>query len=113
MSTIQHPKGDWDGAASGPRFADLLRLHADRLPLRVHITVQPWDMVGGYTVEVELQDEPEAGWLYEVTDWVNGVRVLDPHGEDMSTVQGIAYFEARSAGQTPAASLRSAVPRGG
>lgn len=75
------------------------------------MTLTPWDMAGGYTVGVEVEGDPAVGWLYEVSDWVDGVRVLDPHDEDMTVDQGVAYFDARCAGNSPKDSSYIAVPR--
>lgn len=101
----------WGTEASGPWFAELLRVRAEQLGRRVGVTLAPWEMAGGYTVEIEVESDPALSWLYEVTDWVDGVRVLDPHGEDLTIDQGVAYLDARCAGNSPVASLRLAVPR--
>lgn len=101
----------WGDGASGPWFGELLRVRAEQQDRRVRVTVAPWDMAGGYTVEIEVENDLAVSWLYEVTDWVAGVRVLDPHGEDMTIDQGVAYFEARCVGKSPVESLRIAVPR--
>lgn len=47
----------------------------------------------------------DAGAFYEVADWIDGVRILDPDGEDVSVEQGLAYLAARIRGDEPGQAL--------
>lgn len=41
------------------------------------------------------------GLMCEVADWVDGVRILDPHGEDVTVDVGLRYVEARASDLSP------------
>ena len=67
--------------------------------LEVVITCEVWSAEGGYIVHVDVP--PHLELLFEVDDWVEGVRVMDPHGEDVSVAEAVDYFAARADGRTP------------
>lgn len=50
-------------------------------------------------------DDVDASAFYEVADWIDGVRILDPDGEDVSVEQGLAYLAARIRGDEPGQAL--------
>lgn len=45
--------------------------------------------------------------LCEVADSIDGVRVMDPHGEDVSVERALRYISARAAGVSRAEAWRS------
>lgn len=53
----------------------------------------------------------DADLLFEVDDWVDGVRVMDPRGEDVSVGQAVDYFAARAVGHTREEAQRLALNR--
>ena len=67
--------------------------------MEVVITCEAWSAKGGYIVHVDVPPHLES--LFEVDDWVEGVRVMDPHGEDVSVAEAVDYFAARADGRTP------------
>lgn len=105
MSEVPPTAPVWNGRPSGDQFAELLAQRADALGLRVSIEVTPWQLDGAYGVSVDWP-KSQAGVLFEVADWLDGVRILDPNGEDDSVEQGLAYFAARSQGHSATQALR-------
>lgn len=53
------------------------------------------DLPWSFLVDVDWSG---GGLLCEVSDWVNGVRVLDDDGEDVSIEAALRYVAARAAG---------------
>jgi len=104
------PAGIWQGEPSGPRFAELLRKRAHQMDLRVAVNVVPTKELGGYLVDIDWEADPGHGMFCEVTDWVDGVRIMDPAGEDVTVEQALVYFAARAKGSSPQEALRVAVP---
>lgn len=106
------PAGIWQGEPSGPHFAELLRERARQMGVRVAVEVVPLQPVGvgHYHVVINWEADPGYGMLCEVTDRVNGVRVLDPDGEDITVEQALVYFAARAKGSSPEEAFRVAVP---
>jgi hypothetical protein len=100
----------WQGQASGEAFAGRLRERADSLDLPTVIGVQPWEQSGAYGVSVAWGNGPEQAVMYEVADWVDGCRVLDHHGADLTVAQGVTYFEAVAAGMSYRQALSHADP---
>ena len=75
-----------------------------RLDLEVTVTYEAWSASGGYIVHVD----GAADLLFEVDDWVEGVPVMDPLGEDVSVAEAVDYFAARALGDTPEQARRLA-----
>ena len=80
------------------RFCELVRLRSSTIGVDVAITCQLWS-AGGYIVDVDVS--AHLGLLFEVDDWVDGVRVMDPHGEDVTVAEAVDYFAARATGHPP------------
>lgn len=87
----------------------MLRERADQLALVVDVEVVPYKLAGSYGVGVEWGETADEGVSYEVADWMRGVRILDPDGENVTVEQGLAYFEARAGGERRQQALRGAV----
>lgn len=104
------PAGIWQGEPSGQRFAALLSERARQMGVQAAVDVVPLQAVGTYLVSIDWEPGPDTGLLCEVVDWVNGIRILDPHGEDVTVDQALAYFGARAKGSSPQEALRVAVP---
>jgi hypothetical protein len=109
-TTPRQPAGIWQGEPSGQRFAALLSERASQTGIRVTVDVVPMKEVDGYLVNLHWEAEPDDGLLYEVVDWVNGVRIMDPHGEDVTVEQSLVYFTARTKGTSPQDAFQIAVP---
>jgi hypothetical protein len=109
-TTSPQPASIWQGEPSGQRFAALLSERASQSGIRVTVDVVPVKEVGGYLVNIRWEAEPDDGLLYEVVDWVNGVRIMDPHGEDVTVERALVYFTARTKGTAPQDAFRIAVP---
>jgi hypothetical protein len=88
----------WHGIPSGEQYAALLRQRANRLGVAVEVEVRAYDPAGSYGIIAEWCRAADNSVLYEVADWVDGVRVLDPNGEDISIDEGLDYFAARAGG---------------
>lgn len=89
------PAAVWQGQSNGEAFSSRLRERADPLDLPAVIEVQPWEQSGGCGVSVEWGDGPDQAVMYEVADCVDGCRVLDHHGEDMTVAQGARVLRGR------------------
>ena len=88
----------WTSGASGAQLATMLEHRAQTLHTPVQIEVTEWEP-GQFGVSVDWAADGD-GLLLEVCDWVDGVRLLDPHGEDVSVDQALDYFAARLSGRT-------------
>ena len=88
------------------RFRELVRLRSGTLDVDVAITCELWS-AGGYIVHVDVS--PDLELLFEVDDWVDGVRVMDPHGEDVTVAEAVEYFAARATGHMPDQAWRLAL----
>ena len=67
------------------------------------VAVEPTQTAGLSLVIVEIESGPSI--LYEVADWVTGVRVLDPDGEDLTISAALDYIILRVGGLKPSAAL--------
>lgn len=101
MDGTPPPAGIWKGEPSGQFFAALLRERARQIGVQVAVEVVPSEAVGRYIVDIDWDAKPDDGFLCEVADWVNGVRIVDPHGEDVTVEQALTYFAARATGTSP------------
>ena len=88
----------WTDGSSGRQLSTLLESRARSLGIAVHVTVTEWEP-GHFGVSVDWASDPE-GLLMEVSDRVDGVRLLDPHGDDVSVDEALDYFAARLSGAT-------------
>lgn len=79
------------------QFGMLIRARSAELGVEVAITYECWRDPGGYIVHID----GAADLLCEVDDWVEDVRVMDPHGEDVTVAEAVDYFAARALGRTP------------
>lgn len=79
------------------RFGELIRERSRGLGHAVTITTEVWSAGGGHIVRVDAS--PDLDLLFEVDDWVEGVRVLDPDGDDVTVAEAVGYFAARATGQ--------------
>jgi hypothetical protein len=100
VSEIPHRVAPWHGMPSGEQFAALLRQRANDLGVTIDVEVRAYDLAGSYGVIAEWGRAAANTLMYEVADWVDGVRVLDPKDEDVSIDEGLDYFVARIAGAT-------------
>jgi len=91
------------GGLAGDQLATMLKERAASLGFEVQVEVQVWTP-GNYGVSVDWPGNPN-GLRFEVADGLDGVRVLDPDGEDLTTQQALDYFSARLAGHTPKAAM--------
>jgi hypothetical protein len=110
MEGTPPPAGIWQGEPSGHRLAALLREQARQASVQVVVDVIPLQAVGAYHVSIDWDAGPDSGLLFDVVDWVGGVRILDPDGEDVTVEQALAYFAARAIGGSPQEAFRTAVP---
>lgn len=87
----------WKGP-SGPAFARLVRGRLAGVP-GLEVDVRPvserGSPPGAYLVDVGWRGGD--GVLCEVVDWVDGVRIMDPHGEGVTVDIGLRYLQARAA----------------
>lgn len=58
---------------------------------------------GAYLVQVSVHEGPDL--LYEVADWVQGARIMDPDGEDLSLEEALRYLRLRIRGLPPSEAL--------
>ena len=65
------------------------------------VAVEPTQTAGLSLVSVEI--EPGPSILCESADWVAGVRVLDPNGEDLTISAALDYIDLRVDGLKPSA----------
>ena len=79
------------------RFGELIRERSRDLGLEPTITNEVWSSGEGYILRVDVS--PDLDLLFEVDDWVEGVRVLDPDDEDVTVAEALDYFAARATGQ--------------
>lgn len=98
----------WAGEPSGAQFAAMIRTRAASLGIDVGVEVIPWSPAGLYGVGVQWGGGQDL--LFEVADWVDDVRILDPHGEDVSVQEGLEYFAARVSGESTPEAPRRASP---
>jgi hypothetical protein len=74
------------------------------------VAVEPTQTAGLALVSVEIESGLDI--LFEVADWVPGVRVLDPNGEDLPISAALDYIVLRVDGLNPSTALtRATVPR--
>lgn len=71
--------------SSAHRFGSLIQGRGAKLDLEVTITDEAWSANGGYIIHVD----GAADLLFEVDVWVEGVRVMNPHGEDVSVAEAV------------------------
>jgi hypothetical protein len=106
MDETQRPNV-WDGN-SGELFAELVRGQLDREGRTARVEVLPVKPqaapAGAYLVDVAVQDGP--GLLFEMADWIDGARVMDPHGDDLSRTEALNYLHLRCSGKSPRDALR-------
>lgn len=79
------------------RFGALIRKRSADLGVDVTVAYERWAAPGGYIVHIN----GAADLLFEVDDWAEGVRVMDPHGEDVTDAEAVNYFAARAVGHPP------------
>lgn len=94
QEVVAEPPAD----SAARHFGDLVRERSVVLGVEVTTTFKAVasSINGGYFVQVA----GDVDLLFEVDDWVQGVRVMDPHGEDVTVEQAVDYFAARAVGQT-------------
>jgi hypothetical protein len=59
---------------------------------------------GAYLVEVSVHEGPHL--LYEVADWVQGARIMDPDGENLTLEEALRYLRLRIMGLSPSEALK-------
>ncbi|MFC0628292.1 hypothetical protein [Kribbella deserti] len=79
-------------------MAALIRERASAAGVVVRVEVHSRELAGASGVGVDWDG---GDLLFEVVDWVDGVRILDPNGEDVSIADALQYFELRAFGHTP------------
>jgi len=96
----------WQGD-SGELFAEMVREQLDKEGRTADVEVNPVSPTvappGAYLVSVEVHDGPDL--FFEVADWVDGARVMDPHGEDLSRAEALRYLQLRCGGKSPVEAL--------
>ena len=90
------PLVDPPNDSAAHRFGELIRERSRDLGLEPTITNEFWSAGAGYILRVDVS--PDIDLLFEVDDWVEGVRVLDPNGEDVTVAEALDYFAARATG---------------
>ena len=97
------------GGASGDTFAALVRQAVTDMGRTAKVTTSPVSTqaapLGAYLVDVTVDGGPEL--LYEVSDWVEGARVMDPHGEDLTLHGALEYLRHRIMGVPPVKALKT------
>lgn len=71
------------------------------------VEVIPWELPGAYGVVASWE---AADVMFEVVDWSDGVRILDPSGEDVALPDALQYFELRATGSTPDEAFTGIIP---
>ena len=95
----------WAGP-SGDAFAVMVRRRLGGVPgAEVNVTPLGGEPPASFLVEVGWS---AGGLLCEVSDSVNGVRVLDDDGEDVSVEAALRYIAARAAGISKSGAWRQA-----
>ena len=97
------------GGVSGDAFAVLVRQAVTDMGRTANVTTSPVSPQtappGAYLVDVSVDGGP--GLLYEVADWVEGARVMDPHGEDLTLPEALDYLRHRIMGVPPSKALKT------
>ena len=95
----------WEGP-SGDAFALMVRRRLGGVPgVEVNVTPLDGEPPSSFLVDVDWSG---GGLLCEVSDSVDGVRVLDDDGEDVSVDAALRYIAARAAGTSKTGSWRQA-----
>jgi hypothetical protein len=109
----KHRKGSDSPSAAGGTVERFRQLAEGRLRdhgIVASVAVEPTKTAGLALVSVEVESGLDI--LFEIADWVPGVRVLDPNGEDLTISAALDYIVLRVDGLNPSAALsRAAVPR--
>lgn len=96
------------GGRSGDAFAERVREVVNDCGRTANVDVTPVSeqiaSSGGYLVRVSVHEGP--GLLYEVADWVQGARVMDPDGEDLTLEEALRYLRLRIIGLSPSEALK-------
>lgn len=103
----KHRMGSDSLGAAGVTAERFRQLAEDRLRDRGilgTVALEPTQTAGLSLVSVEIESGPSI--LYESAEWVAGVRVLDPNGEDLTISAALDYIELRVDGLKPCAALR-------
>ena len=88
--------------ASGPAFAREVQKRLAGVPgLKIEVGQTGEDDSRGGAYLVDISWSGGSGLLCETVDWADGVRVMDPHAEDVSVDMGIRYIQARATGASP------------
>jgi hypothetical protein len=87
-------RGEPPEDSAAHRFGSLIRDRSAELGVEVVIAYEAWSASGGYIIQVN----GAVDLLFEIDDWVEGARVMDPHGEDVSVAEAIDYFADRAVG---------------
>lgn len=100
--------GIWGGASSGNAFAALLQGVVSESGRTADVYVAPVSEQvapeGAFLVEVSVDEGPSI--LFEVADWIDGARIMDPDGEDLSVEQAPRYVMLRINGASPVEALK-------
>jgi hypothetical protein len=96
------------GGSSGAVFAERLQEVVNDCGRTADVDVTPVDEQvappGAFLVEVSVHQGPNL--LYEVADWVQGARIMDPDGEDLTLDEALRYLRLRIMGLSPAEALK-------
>jgi hypothetical protein len=96
------------GGSSGAVFANLLRERAVQEGLVIDVDVRPVSSKaappGAYLVSVDFTDLE--GPLFDVADWVETVRIMDPRDEEVSLARALNYAVLRGKRHSPTRALR-------
>lgn len=95
------------GGRSGDAFAERVREVVNDCGRTANVDVTPVSEQvappGAYLVEVSVHEGPDL--LYEVADWVQGARIMDPDGEDLTLEEALRYLRLRIMGLSPSEAL--------
>jgi hypothetical protein len=96
------------GARSGDAFAARVREVVNDCGRTADVDLTPVSEQvappGAYLVEVNVHEGPHL--LYEVADWVQGARTMDPDSEDLTLDEALRYLRLRIMGLSPSEALK-------
>lgn len=107
MSRTARHRDDGESASNrgipADRLRDLVSQHLEELGVVGTVAVIPHNLPDAYGLDIELADG--LSLLLEATESWPGVRILDPHGEDVTVRQALDYIALRHLGEQPSQAL--------
>src|SRR5215207_3306138 len=85
-------RGEPPEDSAAHRFGSPIRDRSAELGVEVVIAYEAWSASSGYIIHVN----GAVDLLFEIDDWGEGARVMDPRGEDVSVAEAIDYFADRA-----------------